>query len=195
MICLDISWCKAFQESLWDTKLDTFEKINNKILKDKKMHASFIGLSILLRDRSVFYLEKEAALHEFMETFFERNTSDTVSNNTQDIPLLDHLESAKEYIKQNVRENITVAELAKKASLSEYHFMRVFKHYTGMSPHAYLINQKINLAQKLLLSGAPIIDVALELGFVDQSHLNRHFRPIVTMSPGEFIQAAGVKVY
>ncbi len=192
MICLDITWCKAFQESMWGISLDAFEKINRSVFRDKMMHESFIMLSVLLRDQSVFVLEKEEALHQFMKAFFDRNTSHLTSHHASDKLILDHLESVKDYIKENVRENITVAQLAKKASLSDYHFMRVFKHYVGMSPYAYLINQKINLAQRLLLDGTPIIEVALELGFVDQSHLNRHFRPIVTMSPGKFVQEARI---
>jgi AraC-like DNA-binding protein len=191
MICLDITWCKAFQEAMWDTKLDAFVKINTQIIENEKIYKSFLELSTLLRNQSIFHLEKEVVLHEFMENFFNRFTTYGIQGHVHNISVSYRIELALKYLKQNIRKNITVAQLASKASLSEYHFMRMFKQYTGMSAYAYLINQKINLAQQLLLKGIPIAEVALEVGFVDQSHLSRHFHSIVAMSPGEFVRASG----
>ncbi len=192
MIYLDVAWCKAFQESIWNTQLDSFVKVDQTTVADHTLYQAFLGLSRLLRDRSVFYLEKEEAIHLFMKQFFESFISQFRSEARTGESTKQEMELAKTFLKQHTRKNITVAQIAQKVSLSEYHFMRVFKRYTGMSPHAYLINQKINLAQRLLLKSLPIAEVAQEVGFVDQSHLNRHFQSIVAMSPGEFVQAAGL---
>ena len=193
MIYLDVAWCKAFQESIWNTELDSFVRVDKVTVTDHTLYQSFLELSRLLRDRSIFYLEKEEAIHGFMKQFFEHFISISQTDTTQtEVSAIQEIEETKRFIKKHARENITIAQLAQKASLSAYHFMRVFKRHTGMSPHAYLINQKINLAQRLLLKGLPIAEVALEVGFVDQSHLHRHFQSIVAMSPGEFIRAAGV---
>jgi AraC-like DNA-binding protein len=192
MIYLDVAWCRAFQESIWNTKLHDFVTVARVTVKDEEMYRDFLELSMLLRDREVFYLEKEEVLYRFMRVFFEKFIPDHTPINPSENASKQNIEYAKNYMKDHVRENITVAQVAQKVSLSEYHFMRLFKQHTGMSPHAYLLNQKIILSQRLLTQGISIAEVAQEVGFVDQSHLNRHFQAIVAMSPGEFIRSSGV---
>jgi AraC-like DNA-binding protein len=191
MIYLDVAWCKVFQESIWDTRLSVCVPVDKVTVTDQALYGTLLKLSALLRDRAILYLEKEEAIHLFMQQFFEHFVSAYTSEEKQSASSSQEIEIAKAYLKEHVRENITVAQLAQKISLSEYHFMRLFKRHTGISPYAYLINQKVNLAQRLLLDGISIAEVALEVGFVDQSHLSRHFHSIVAMSPGEFIRAAG----
>jgi AraC-like DNA-binding protein len=84
-------------------------------------------------------------------------------------------------------ENISLAELASFAYLSRFHLIRVFKKHTGLPPHAYLEQIRVNRAKELLKSGMPIIDTAYELGFVDQSHLTKTFKKFAGTTPGQFI--------
>ena len=55
-----------------------------------------------------------------------------------------------------------------------------------MTPHAYLLNIKINKAKELLKQGYTIVDTALECGFTDQSHFHRNFLKIVATTPKEY---------
>ncbi len=192
MIYLDVAWCKAFQESLWHIQLSDFVKVDKTTVADRGLYRDFLRLSSLLRDRSIFYLEKEEAIRDFLKQFFERFVSRHDTGEPHEEASGQEIDRAKQFMKEHARDNLTVAQIARYVSLSEYHFMRLFKRQAGMSPHAYLINQKINLAKRLLAEGMPIVEVALEVGFVDQSHLNRHFQPIVAMTPGEFVQATGI---
>lgn len=96
---------------------------------------------------------------------------------------------AKSYLEENYMENISLAELASFAYLSRFHLIRVFKKHTGLSPHAYLEQIRVNRAKELLKSGMPIIDTAYELGFVDQSHLTKTFKKFAGTTPGQYIES------
>lgn len=89
-------------------------------------------------------------------------------------------------IRERVTETITLDELARHAGLDKYHLCRAFRREVGMPPHAYLTRLRIMHAKELLASGARPKDIAPQVGLYDQSQLNRHFRRIVGMTPGEF---------
>jgi len=93
---------------------------------------------------------------------------------------------AREYIDDHYAEDISVKQLAHIANLSPFHLIRVFSNEVGIPPHAYLTQVRVRRAKALLARGRPIAQVALETGFADQSHLNRHFKRIVGVTPGQY---------
>lgn len=90
------------------------------------------------------------------------------------------------FLEENLSCNTSLEELAGRFSLSPWHFLRSFRKETGLPPHTYLIQLRIQRAQVLLRSGLPPAQVASEVGFADQSHLNRWFRKIVGATPAAF---------
>jgi AraC family transcriptional regulator len=92
---------------------------------------------------------------------------------------------AKELLAENLTGGITLAELAKASELSIRHFTRAFRASTGMSPHRWLLQLRIEKAKSLLASSRRLLaDIALECGFADQSHFTRSFQRAVGSSPG-----------
>jgi AraC family transcriptional regulator len=68
--------------------------------------------------------------------------------------------------------------------LSPHHFSRVFKRVTGLSPHQYVLSQRIQLARQLLTeTKLSIAEVAHDVGFYDQSHFTYHFKRLVGVTP------------
>ncbi len=87
----------------------------------------------------------------------------------------------------NVRAAVSVEEMSLAAGMSPFHFSRVFKTITGISPHQYLVQKRIEHSMKLLVaSGRPIAHIALECGFSSQAHFSAMFRARVGFSPREF---------
>lgn len=80
-------------------------------------------------------------------------------------------------------------DLAAEAGLSRFHFLRVFSKATGQTPHAFLVNQRVNRAQAMLRAGERPAEVAVACGFADQPHLTRLFRRIVGVTPGQYARA------
>jgi AraC family transcriptional regulator len=93
------------------------------------------------------------------------------------------LKSAIDYIGDNLQKDLTLPEIAGAAHMSPYHFSRLFKESTGLTPHRYVIERRAQRAKELLGSTAlPIAEVALLCGFANQSHLTRHLKRLFGVS-------------
>jgi len=101
---------------------------------------------------------------------------------------------AMQYIQANFAEDIGLADIAGAARVSSYHLSRLFKQVTGMTPHQYLIEVRVNNARALLSAGAgkgSLADIADAVGFADQSHLTRHVKRLLGVTPRELTRAVG----
>lgn len=86
---------------------------------------------------------------------------------------------------------ISLQHLAEQACISRFHFARLFRARTGLSPMQYLKLQRIEAAKRLLRQPAPCLSrIAVALGFFDQSHFTRVFRRATGQSPGRFAAGA-----
>jgi AraC family transcriptional regulator len=95
---------------------------------------------------------------------------------------------AVEYIQDQLDTDLTVSGIAQAVCMSPYHFMRLFKESTGQSPHQYVIQARVRKAKELLATGKlTISEAAYHVGFVDQSHLTRHFKSVFGMPPKTFL--------
>ena len=85
-------------------------------------------------------------------------------------------------------QDITADDLATIAEVSRIHFNRVFTQTVGTSPHVYLNTVRIRHAQRLLRQGPLAINVAIDVGFADQSHLSRRFEGFLGLTPKQWQQ-------
>jgi AraC-like DNA-binding protein len=92
---------------------------------------------------------------------------------------------AKALIAANLSGSLPLATLAAECRLSVRHFTRAFRQSTGMPPHRWLQQRRVELARGLLRhTSGSIADIATACGFADQSHLTRVFARVVGVSPG-----------
>ncbi|XGV94958.1 MAG: helix-turn-helix domain-containing protein [Leptolyngbya sp. BL-A-14] len=95
------------------------------------------------------------------------------------------LHQVTDYINDFLDRDLSLTELATLVQMSPFHFARLFKQSTGLTPHQFVIRCRVERAKELLLRGEQTIaDIATEVGFANQSHLNRHFKHIVGITPG-----------
>ena len=83
-------------------------------------------------------------------------------------------------------EELILDDLALKFNLSVVHLIRVFKKEFGLPIHSYILNKKVHLAKELISLNMPIVEVAQNSGFFDQSHLNRSFKRVFQITPKEY---------
>jgi AraC-like DNA-binding protein len=98
---------------------------------------------------------------------------------------------ALDYMRASFAADLSLGELAACAALSPFHFARSFRRATGLPPHAYLIQLRLDRARHLLAAGHSPTEVALSVGFYDQSHLTRHFKRTYGITPGQYAAALG----
>ena len=108
------------------------------------------------------------------------------------VPLADTALAARlrELLDAHVVSGITLADAAGVLDAHPAALVRAFRRELGISPHRYLTGRRIDSARRLLLAGQAPADVAAEVGFHDQSHLTRHFKRVLGVTPGAFSRAS-----
>jgi AraC-like DNA-binding protein len=104
------------------------------------------------------------------------------------------MQRAIEYMNDNYSKPFNLSETAASAGLSKYYFDRVFKKAFGTTPHSYFLSLRLERAKEILASSGtmrkPLAEIALELGFSDQSHFTTAFRNYSGLTPRKFRQHA-----
>ena len=97
------------------------------------------------------------------------------------------IRQAMEYLAENLDQKMSLEAVARSAGLSRYHFLRIFKRETGLSPHLFRTLRRVDQAKKLLCNDTPLAETALMVGFSDQSHFTNTFRKYTGATPGQYI--------
>jgi AraC-like DNA-binding protein len=95
----------------------------------------------------------------------------------------------KDYLHANLHYDVTLSDLATVANLNRSYLIRSFKKTVGLPPHAYLTQLRLDEAKKRLVAGETISQVAVSLGFADQSHFSRTFKNTYGLTPANYARA------
>jgi AraC-like DNA-binding protein len=93
---------------------------------------------------------------------------------------------AKKRLHEAALAGIPLSDLASEARVHPLHLVRLFRKEVGMPPHAYSVALRVARARELLNKGRTATEVAAMLGYFDQSHLSRHFKAALSMTPGRY---------
>jgi AraC-like DNA-binding protein len=165
------------------------------VIKDRTLAATIIGLHQDLDATWVAPLEAQSRLIALLAAWLGRYSEArrAPKRNSHQVPDVGRV---REFIDDCWQRKPALNELAAMAGLSPYQLLRAFVRQYGLPPHAYLIQQQVRAARRLLDRGEPIAEVAHACGFTDQSHLHRHFKRIWGVTPGQyrnFVQDRGRK--
>jgi AraC-like DNA-binding protein len=99
---------------------------------------------------------------------------------------IDHrrVSTMKAVLASNIDTSMTLQSIGEAVGLSPFHAARMFTRHTGMPPHAWRNQARLNQAKTLLRQQTPIAEVAAWCGFTDQSHLTKHFKRAYGVTPG-----------
>lgn len=97
---------------------------------------------------------------------------------------------AVEQLRDDPARDVSLADLAATAGLNRFQILRAFRRAMGLTPRAFLIQQRLQLARRLIRTGCTPADAAAAAGFADQSHLTRLFRRTFGITPGRLAAAA-----
>ena len=146
-------------------------------LRDE-LESSKIGASLLIDHL------KTALVIQLLRQYC--TTKPKLSSYEDGLPFL-KLQQVKEYINEHLHRDLRLIELAAMVQVSPYYFLRLFKQSMGLTPDQYILQRRIEKAKFLLQhSKLGIAEVAIRVGFCDQSHLTQYFKRIVGMTPKQF---------
>jgi AraC-like DNA-binding protein len=156
---------------------------------DRRLGARFLALHRLM-DRPASTLERQSALASFLQDLAARSPAAGAARRrmARDDAAL---RRACEHLRADPARNVSLDELAAVAGTSRYRLVRLFTAAFGLPPHAFQVAQRVALARRLIERGMALADVAGTAGFVDQSHLHRHFRRRLGMTPRGYAVAVG----
>lgn len=180
MLYLDVDWCRTVQQSLW--RVESFAPVTHPALHHPGLYRRFARTMAVLIDPKADLLEKEQLLIELVGRIFKKACGPQPGRRLPG----ENIDRLKAALGGNLREELTLETLARSMHANPYTLLRRFKAATGITPHAYRMNCRIELAKKLLQQGLDIAETALECGFFDQSHLHRHFKAMTTVTPQEY---------
>lgn len=134
---------------------------------------------------STSLLERESAL---LEAFFLLATRHATAKVEE--PSVGNektrVQKVMDFFLENLADNVSIVELARRFNCTPFHLIRFFKKECGLTPYACLLRLRLERVRELISQGHSIVDIALETGFADQSHLNRHFKTLYGITPGQF---------
>lgn len=122
-------------------------------------------------------------IHQYISTLLRHQPATTPKDIQLPEPVVD---SACQFLKKNHAQKLPLSSLAEHARLSPFHFQRIFTKRMGISPNDYLQAHRVAEARQQLSMNIPLSELAISLGFFDQSHFTRTFRKVMGVSPGNY---------
>ncbi len=99
------------------------------------------------------------------------------------------VQRVRDYLDAHCCENVSLEQLAQLVQLNPHYLARLFQRTVGVPPHAYQLMRRLQRAKALIRSGLSLADTATDTGFTDQSHLHRHFKRMMGITPGQYRSA------
>jgi AraC-like DNA-binding protein len=153
------------------------------LVRDPRLAQRFVELHRTLEIPS-WALEREALLADWLHDVSDGTQSpDERRRVARRDPAL---RRACEFLLDELAGNVTLDELAHAAGTSRHRLSRLFRTAYGMPPHRFQLAHRIRVARRMLEHGVAVAEVAQATGFFDQSHLHRHFRRTLGMTPTRY---------
>lgn len=184
---LNLQYCLNIQKKLFAFNHNDFFAMSSNILNEKEIYEDLKTLldSIIKNEKTAYEKDLEALLSKIFKKYSSfKNKNDDKKEEKE------FLEIIENYIINNIEDQISLKDLALEVGYNESYISRVFKKKFGLSPHAFIVNKKVNILKNRLLKeeDASISQLSSELGFYDQSHLYKVFKRVYALSPKKYIE-------
>ncbi len=180
MLHLDGDWCFRVQQSIWE--VDRLVSVDKFRVEDRPLYDQFCRTMDLLMDAHIHLEAKEQKLVDLVAAVFSVACRPQAQRKARQADI----EKLKTLLAADLQKDLPLSALASEMGVNPYSMIRSFKAATGITPHAYRMNCRIEQSRALLRQGRDIADVALACGFFDQSHFHRYFKAMTTVTPQEY---------
>lgn len=179
---IDLEWYYINLKKLFGSSMEhTNVKVN--IIEDKYIYDELKAIfnNILLENKSFEYT-LENKIIDILKKYVTFDVEIIKEENS-------FLYDVEKYILDNIDEQITLKDISLKIGYNESYITRIFKKEFGLTPHAFIVNKKINKAKRQLQNSQDlsIAQLSNDVGFYDQSHLNKVFKRMHAISPNKYM--------
>ena len=182
MLYVNAQWLGALQRDCGVNNEGVFRGYPTTHSRDPLLFDGLLALHRQLVDSQLDTLAKQEAAVGFF-TWVEQRLGGSTLTPRRANP---KVERVARYIDAHYLQPIRLEALCAVANLSEAYLIRAFEQHYHMTPHAWLVNRRIQHGQAQLRSGEPIADIAQQSGFADQAHFQRAFKKHLALTPGQY---------
>lgn len=184
MLHLDLDWLNQVHQEIVTTKKHGLQQVI--ILDHPQLYTAFCQFNILLFSTQDIFI-KQITLYQLLEQIFNSEPELTLEK-----PQLNHEPFLLTHCYHEIAQHeglLSLEDLMQMTQLSSFQIIRLFKAYTGFTPHHFQLNLRINRARELLQQQLRLTDITYQLGFADQSHFQRTFKSFVGITPQQYQNA------
>ncbi|GED21139.1 AraC family transcriptional regulator [Halomonas halmophila] len=182
MLYIETDWLADLQQELIAAARTGFLPYAPHASRNRSLYRSVVNLCDALFDPNATRLARETLATQLVIEMQRRLDPRRVSPPAY----TPGLERAASFIRAHCTEAIGLDDICQAAGLSRSYLVRRFKARFGLTPHAFLLDQRIQLGTARLRDGRPIAEVATDCGFADQAHFQRVFKRLRATTPGHY---------
>jgi len=191
IIHLEVEQYLAALEAQYPGKSDAVE-VADFFGRDEVLAHLCLGCAEMLAARMPGESKSVTALVHLLAVYLVERYTDAATEKPEfhgGLPIW-QLRKVEDHVRGHLEEEINVEALAELVDLSQFHFFRVFKQATGMSPIQFVTRERVTRAQQLIRkTSRSLIEIALEVGYTSPSHFAQVFRRVAGTTPTEFRNA------
>ncbi|MFQ3787107.1 helix-turn-helix domain-containing protein [Halomonas sp. A29] len=185
MLYVDTDWLTQLRYQAGLLEAPRWQDIATAVIREPKWYEGYCHMAACLLDPSRGLLDKQTEVVEYLSALMHELAGQPARALPRAPAILQELAG---YLDAHAAEEISLDDLCERSGYSPGHLIRAFKRHFGFTPHAYLINRRIQLGQRELKGGTPIAEAALNAGFADQPHFQRTFKRLVAATPNQYRQ-------
>lgn len=137
-----------------------------------------------LKVNSLIYKDKNLVINEFIKIYNDifENSYDEINNSFNT-----YIKDAIDYVERNIKNNITLEEVAKYINITPHYLSKIFKKEVGVNFVTFITDKKIELAKEMLIDeNIPIVNISIELSYTQPNYFSKVFKRKVGITPSEY---------
>lgn len=187
MLYVDTAWLTDLRFQAGLLPEPRWQDIATATISDPVWFERYCGLAECLLEPGHELLEKQSKVVEFLSDLMHELARQPVTTAPKTPEILTEL---ARYLDEHAADDVSLDDLCELSGFSPGHLIRAFKQHFGLTPHAYLVNRRVQLGRQQLRNGTAIADAALNAGFADQPHFQRAFKRLMAATPNQYRRAS-----